>query len=140
MRMLLASGCMTRFLWFIAAVMLLTGCTATATVAPTTSQAARLRITNHSPYALQGLIVIFPEDRISYGDIPAGATTEYQPAPHGVYRYAAYQFILDGKQVDQPVVDWVGETPVTGVDFTYTLDFFPEQTGQKIKLIQATKD
>ena len=61
-----------------------------------------------------------------YGDVPAGATTDYVEMPGGVYGYAAYDFELDGAMTQQAVIDWVGEKPLSGSDFTYTLLFNPE--------------
>ncbi len=85
-------------------------------------QLQRLRITNQSAVTLGDLVVIFPNERIDFGDIPAGATTGYKVFSYGVYRYAAYNIELDGQIYEQPVMDWIGETPMQGEDFTYILE------------------
>ncbi|MCG8349532.1 MAG: hypothetical protein MI924_17335, partial [Chloroflexales bacterium] len=60
-------------------------------------QTPRLRITNSGAQAIENLIVWFSEDQIEFGDIPAGATTEYKDAPNGIYRYAAYRLEVEGQ-------------------------------------------
>ena len=102
-----------------------------------------LRVSNQSDLLLKNLVVVFPNERIAFGDVPAGETTGYQAAPSGVYRYAAYSVEVDGRQYDQPVLDWVGETPVTGAAFTYTLEADPsrwESEGQVIRLVGVQAD
>jgi hypothetical protein len=81
--------------------------------------------------------VVFPEEEIAFGDVPAGATTGYLDVPQGVYAYAAYRLVVDGEQVTQPVIDWVGEEPLEGKAFTYTIDYDPIQ---RIQLIEVTID
>lgn len=98
--------------------------TPTPAAAPTTTPAIdqpRLRIKNAGATDIKNLIVIFPDSRITFGDVPAGATSEYQPAPKGVYNYAAYEYTLNGETVNQPVIDWVGESPRPGASYTYVL-------------------
>lgn len=112
---------------------MLTGCV--------TPQPSRLRIVNTSAFAIENLTVIFPQEQIAFGNIPAGATTEYRPAPAGVYRYAAYRFLINGALVTQPVTDWLGEKPLEGQVFTYILEFDPTLlVPQMIRLVQVTTD
>ncbi len=99
----------------------------------------RLRIQNVGARDIQGLTVIFPGGRIDFGDIPAGATTAYLPAPGGVYNYAAYSFLKNGQEMSQPVVDWVGESPRPGKSFTYVLDYSPDRP-QMIRLISVLNE
>lgn len=103
----------------------------------------RLRILNQSSVSLTDLIVLFPEDRIEFGDVPSGVVTEYIAVPNGVYRYAAYTVTIDGRKYEQPVIDWVGESPVQGNDFTYVIDVDRGQwttQGQVILLIEVKVD
>lgn len=103
----------------------------------------RLRITNQSTFPLHGLVVRFPDERIEFGEVPAGATTGYQEVALGVYRYAAYDVEVKGQKYQQPVVDWVGETPMPGATFTYILGVDPakwEMEGQVIQLIEVLGD
>lgn len=101
-----------------------------APVPPTPTPVAlqQLRITNEGSEDIHGLVVLFPGSSANasaaqtvFGDIPAGATTAYQDISSGVYRYAAYRSTINGQQVTQPVVDWMGETPLRGQRFTYRI-------------------
>jgi hypothetical protein len=63
----------------------------------------------------------FPEEQAHFGDVAVGATSTYVEVRHGVYSYAAYRLEVDGSVVTQPVIDWVGEQPMEGRSFTYSL-------------------
>lgn len=112
------------FIFFLLMIAALTGCGnagAAETPEPAESPGARLRVTNTSDVALEELVVIFPEDRVTFSNVAPGATTEYIVVPHGVYSYAAYEIKVEGETLQQPVMDWMGATPVTSGDFTYVL-------------------
>jgi hypothetical protein len=113
----------------------------TPTAAPTAApevEGPRLRIANNGPQALEDLVVLFPDARIEFGDIPAGETSEYQVVTGGVYNYAAYEYTQDGQQMVQPVIDWVGETGRMQGDFTYVLSYDPTRTDMlAIELVQT---
>jgi hypothetical protein len=111
----------------------------TATPVP---QGPQLRITNSGSVPIEGLVVLFPEDRVEFGDVARGETTVYRDVPNGVYNYAAYEFVVNGETVTQPVIDWVGESPRPGQAFTYVLDFDPNRDGEMfaMQLVQATVD
>ena len=109
----------------------------------TTSPTQKLRIINQSDIPLHNLVVVFPDERIEFGDVPGGTTTEYRDVPQGVYRYAAYDVEVNGQSYEQPVVDWVGETPMQGENFTYIIDVDParwQTEGQVIQLVQVSTD
>ncbi|HSJ52256.1 MAG TPA: hypothetical protein VLC52_00800 [Anaerolineae bacterium] len=106
---------------FLALSLVVAGC------APFGSTAPRLRITNAGTVPIENLVVLFPEEEVEFGDVPAGATTDYQPVSNGVYRYAAYRFDLAGSSYTQPVLDWVGEEPIEGEAFTYIIDLDPSR-------------
>jgi len=96
-------------------VLLTTGCSGLDPVA------ASLRITNAGPEPIVGLTVYSPGSQVEFGTIAPGATSEHRVMPGGVYRYAAFRFTHDGQPVEQPVIDFVGEEPERGREFTYTL-------------------
>jgi hypothetical protein len=124
-----------------ACVLLLAACGSGAVTPTPGSAVPQLRITNSGAVPIQGLVVLFPEDRVEFGDVAPGQTTEYRDVPHGVYNYAAYEYVLNGQRVTQPVIDWVGESPRPGRAFTYVLDFDPSRTGMlAVQLVQATVD
>jgi hypothetical protein len=80
-------------------------------------------------------------DEVAFGDVASGATTSYRPVPNGVYRYAAYRLELDGRTITQPVIDWVGEVPMDGTSFTYTIALDPDRPPlQIVRLVAVTRD
>lgn len=100
---------------------------------------ARLRITNAGTVPIQNLVVLFPEERVEFGDVPAGATTDYRPVANGVYNYAAYSFDLAGSNVGQPVIDWMGEEPLEGEAFTYVIDLDPSRDPVMLVQLQEVR-
>jgi hypothetical protein len=105
-----------------------------------TTRPQYLRITNIGTTTVKGLVVL-GYDPIEFGDVPAGATTEYKKVSHGVYGCACYQFEVDGQIIIQPLTDMVGEIPLTGKAFTYTIDFdFSRSELERIRLISVTRD
>lgn len=116
------------------------------TIAPAELQ--QLRITNNSNVDIMGLVVLFPgstwdseASRVEFGNIPTGQTSKYQEVPSGVYRYAAYEYTLNGHVVTQFVIDWVSEKPMTGMKFTYQLLLDPQKVaGDQITLVTVVVD
>lgn len=125
--------------------MLASGCAGSspqpASPTPTGTAAPSLRLVNSGSLSLSGLVVIFPDERVPFGDVAAGATTTYRSFNRGVYRYAAYQARLGDRTVTQPVIDWVGEEPMRGEAFTYTIEASEGPPyGVQIRLVSATRD
>ena len=115
--------------FFLAAVVLLAACG--SDLEPT-----RLRVANVGAVPIRDLTVMFPDEQVGFGDVPAGATTGYEDFRHGVYSYAAYRFEIDGALISQPVIDWVGEEPLPGEAFTYSLAL----EGGRLELVGVTSD
>ena len=126
-------------LGFILAVLILN---LTLNACSSASEIPRLRIINSGSYPVENLVVWFPEEQIEFGDVPVGATTEYIDVPKGVYRYAAYRFEIDGEMITQPVIDFMGEEPLDGTLFTYTIDFDPNRVTMidSIRLVNMNVD
>lgn len=112
------------------------------TSTPTQVNPQRLRIRNAGATEIKGLVVIFPMDRIEFGNIAPDSTTEYKTVPNGVLPYSAYSYQIDGQVKDQAVMDWIGVLPLEGSDFTYTVDFDPSRFSQNegIKLLNVTTE
>jgi hypothetical protein len=112
-----------------------------ASPSPTATGTPRLRLVNSGSVSLSALVVIFPDERVEFGDVAAGATTTYRSFSRGVYRYAAYQARLGDRIVSQPVIDWVGEKPMNGDAFTYTIEAAEGPPwGVNIRLVATTRD
>lgn len=92
---------------------------------------ARLRVTNHSSFTIEQVTLIFPHERITFGPVAAGASSDYQTLSFGVYRYAAYEMQIDGQTIGQAVADWVGEQPLAGDQFTYVLTVDLQQSAEE---------
>jgi hypothetical protein len=116
----------------------LSACESTTQPTPAGSQ---LRVANVGSRTIERLVVLFPNERLQFGDVPAGGTTSYRPAGNGVFRYAAYEFVVDGRVRTQPVIDWVGEQPMDGRAFTYSIEFVegPSST-PTIRLVGTRRD
>lgn len=127
---------------------LLSACTKQINATTVTSELQQLRITNSSNADIMGLVVLFPgpnwdseASRVEFGNIAAGQTSEYREIPGGVYKYAAYEYTLNGHTVMQPVTDWVGESPMAGEKFMYQIVFDPGKVeGNQVKLITVLVD
>lgn len=127
---------------------LLSACTKQINTTFVTPELQKLRITNSSNADIMELVVLFPGPswdsearRVAFGSIPEGQTTEYRDIPGGVYKYAAYEYTLNGHVVMQPVIDWVGESPMAGKKFTYQIAFDPNKVeGNQLNLITVLVD
>jgi hypothetical protein len=109
--------------------------------APPRAQAPRLRIKNQGQVTVKNLSVLFPEEEVGFGDVPAGVTTQYKEVPRGVYHYSAFRLELNGKMITQVVEDWVGEEPMGEGAYTYAIDVDPSRGERQIvRLINVSKD
>lgn len=101
----------------------------------------KLRVENVGEVEIVDLIVVSPKDRITFGTIPAGGTSDYIEFPDGVYRYSAYEYVLDGTTIRQAVTDWVGEQPMPGKSFTYRIRLnLAQPPGNQIELVEVITD
>ena len=107
----------------------------------TTSDAPLLRVHNVGSAELSALRVSFPDTLIGFGNVGPGVITEYRPAPRGVYAYAAFRFNHLGQEVIQRVEDWVGESPLPGQRFTYSLELIVTSQNEPAIIVRnVTKD
>lgn len=98
-----------------------------------------MRIHNAGSIALTDLRVGFPEVTLDFGDVAPGASTEYHASHGGVYAYSSFRFTHDGAQVVQPVIDFVGEEPLQGRQFTYTLELLTTVEGEPFISIRSVR-
>lgn len=115
-------------------------CAAACDESPTSgSPEPQLRIRLSGTARVEDLVVLFPGSRVPFGTVQGGTTSAYRGVPGGVYRYAAYEFVLDGTAFRQPVIDWVGESPMEGRQFTYTIEVLPAGP-LRLNLVNVTRD
>lgn len=127
-------------------LLILGACAESNSASQETTNLQQLRISNIGDKNIQNLIVVFPGvttavTRINFGSVDAGQTTEYQMIPGGVYRYAAYEYTLGDETVYQAVIDWVGEEPLPGTQFTYEIALDETKVkGDQIQLVNVLTD
>lgn len=79
-----------------------------------------IRIENTSKFAYKDIKVILSEER-SYGNLPSGANSAYQPFSIG-YRFAYIEFKIDNKPFLIQPRDYVGEKPLEDGKYTYQIN------------------
>lgn len=129
-------------------LIVISACTTEVNTPIAPAELQQLRITNSSTVDIMQLMVLFPGPtwdseaiRVEFGNIPAGQTSKYQEVPSGVYRYAAYEYTLNGQVFSQFVIDWMGESPMAGKKFTYQILLDPQKLeGDKITLVAVVVD
>jgi hypothetical protein len=88
----------------------------------------KLRVTNVGSETIFDLTVRFPRTFVAFGDVRVGDTTAYHDVPDGVFRYAALNYIRNGRPMNQSVVDFM-EAPQPG-SFTYEMRFADVELGR----------
>lgn len=84
-----------------------------------------IRIANNSSFTFDRVDVVFPEDEVSYGGIPANGMSDYRKVSVA-YRYAYIEVEINGhERVLQPI-DYVGENTLDGGRYTYALNLTVE--------------
>lgn len=129
-------------------IILLTGaCTKSNPTSDVATNSQQLRISNVGDTSIQDFTIVVPGTttavltRINFGNIDSGQITEYKPIPGGVYRFSAYEYSLDGETVFQGVMDWLGEKPLSGTQFTYQILLDETKVkGDQIKLVNVLND
>lgn len=138
----------THLIMILAFVFPLAACAAKENTPAPVSLQQQLRLSNTGSTDIKGLVLYFPGlhseaevVKLDFGDLAAGQTSTYLDVPSGVYAYAAYAYKLDGREIVQPVTDWVGEAPIAGKKFTYqiTLDL-KKIEGAQMRLVKVLVD
>lgn len=80
-----------------------------------------IRIQNASSFPFQRVDVVFPEDQVSYGSIPANSTSDYRGVSRA-YRYAYIEVEIAGEELRIQPIDYVGESLLDSGRYTYVLN------------------
>jgi hypothetical protein len=80
-----------------------------------------IRIANLSSFAFERVDVVFPEDEVSYGAIPAHGTSSYRGVSEA-YRYAYIEVQISGEELVLQPIDYVGENTLRPGKYTYLLN------------------
>jgi hypothetical protein len=107
---------MTRRYLAIAALALLAA--SCALVGPAGTPA--IRVANRSTQDFDRVLVNFYDQEVDYGALRAGATSEYR-STRVAYSYARVEVRIDTTRLVIQPIDFVGETPLGGGNYTYVL-------------------
>ena len=123
-----------RNLWIGAFVLALltAGCTS---VQESTASGVEIRVANRSDRDFDSVDVTFTTDKVSYGPVAKGATSEYRSTPKA-YRYALVVVTAGGETFRFQPIDFVGETPLAPGRYTYALNVEPSDRQVTIDLIE----
>jgi hypothetical protein len=86
-----------------------------------------LRVANVGSRPIRNLAVVFPGEKVSFGDVGVGEVSAYRPVPNGVFPYAAFHYSRDGEAIRQGVTDWCGAMRLDRGWYTYRLRLEPNQ-------------
>jgi hypothetical protein len=81
----------------------------------------RIRIANLSSFPFERVDVVFPEDAVSYGAIPAHGLSDYRDVS-AAYRYAYIEVQIAGEELRLQPIDYVGENQLGAGKYTYALN------------------
>jgi hypothetical protein len=84
-----------------------------------------IRISNESSVAFDDVDVVFPEDSVDYGLVPAHGRSAYRGVSVA-YRYALIIVKVGGQERRLQPIDYVGETELRPGRYTYLLDLTTE--------------
>src|SRR5262245_2445761 len=80
-----------------------------------------VRVANLSAFAFADVDVVFPEDSVDYGAVPASGISEYRDVSKA-YRYALIIVQVGGEELRLQPIDYVGETELRPGRYTYLLN------------------
>ena len=80
-----------------------------------------IRLSNVSAYDFKNIVVDTSEGPVSYEDLDAGQTSDYQVFQLA-YRYAFVELTIDGETYTLQPIDYVGETPLENRLYTYEIN------------------
>jgi hypothetical protein len=94
-----------------------------------------IRVANRSDRDFDQVDVTFTSDKVSYGSVAKGATSEYRSTPKA-YRYALVVVTAGGETFRFQPIDFVGETPLAPGRYSYALNIDPNDRQLTIDLIE----
>jgi hypothetical protein len=92
-----------------------------------------IRIRNGSGIDFDRVRVLFPEQQeIDYGPVAKGGVTEYRTTVRA-YRYAGFSVKAGNREFSMQPIDYLGETALPAVRYTYVLDVNDGQLTVRLK-------
>jgi len=95
-----------------------------------------IRVANRSDRDFDQVDVTFNSQKVSYGPVAKGATSEYRTAQEEAYRYALVVVTAGGETFRFQPIDFVGETPLAPGRYTYALNIDPNDRQLTIDLVE----
>lgn len=83
-----------------------------------------IRVVNQSEVLMREVVVRFPEQAETYGDIAPGGATPYRSISKA-YRYAYVAAMINGRKGVLQPIDFVGERLLAGGRYSYVLTYNP---------------
>jgi len=83
-----------------------------------------IRVANRSDVLMSNVVVKFPSQTETYGDIAPGSATDYRKV-NRAYPYAYVEAVVSGNQAILQPIDYVGERLLAGGNYTYELTHNP---------------
>ncbi|HJX26848.1 MAG TPA: hypothetical protein VJ885_02970 [Thermoanaerobaculia bacterium] len=94
-----------------------------------------IRVANRSDRDFDQVVATFDPDRVEYGAVAKGATSEYRTVKQA-YRYALVEVTAGGQTFRFHPIDYVGETPLEPGRYTYALNIEPSDNTVTIDLVE----
>lgn len=88
---------------------------------PTAPREVFVKVVNVGSTDINDLVLQFPNGAVNVGNVPGGTESGLVSSSGAVYRFAAFDFVVDGVHVRQPVTDWAGEKPLNSTFVTYSV-------------------
>lgn len=95
-----------------------------------------VRVANRSDRDFERVDVTFQSNKVEYGALARGATSEYRQVNEAAYRYALVEITAGGQTFRLQPIDFVGETPLAPGRYTYGLNIDPSDNMVTIDLIE----
>jgi hypothetical protein len=97
-----------------------------------------IRIENASEFEMENIMVSFPKEEVSYGDLGASSSSSYKEIDKA-YSYAYIEAEIEGERAVLQPIDFVGEKFLNRGSYTYQLyiisqDESPEGEGPRYSL------
>jgi hypothetical protein len=97
-----------------------------------------VRVRNESDLTFDEGVIYFHMDSITFPGLQPGESTPYKEVERA-YDYATAQVVTGADTARLQVIDFVGETPLDGGEYTYVLAFFEGNPTSLIQIFQKDR-
>ena len=100
---------------------------------------ARLRVRNVGIRPIHQLVVVYPTQRVRFGDVVPGELTTYRDVPDGVREQMLLDHVLEGRLIEPFVIDWHGSNP-KAFSGNFTYDLLLKPAFDQIRVVRIGRD